>query len=324
MKIKLNRPRRRIVFLWGGAAMVLLGLYLTDPDGGASTALWLQRVTVMSLVIALAHWWRRAIFDYEGSDMGDLARRAREHPIGAAIIYACIMAAFIAFAFLFAGAARAQGVNAPVPAAAAQYLPVLRAEIRAHFPMHPAPELLASLIEHESACPRVSSCWKPSARLKSAREEGAGLGQITRAWRKDGTQRFDALQELVDRHPALSALTWDNVYQRPDLQLRAVVLKMRDIYMRFARVPGLEVPAVLAFADAGYNGGEGGVDADRRACRLRQGCDPARWFAHVAKTCTKSREALYGQRSACDINRHHVTDVLLVRAPRYAALSGWF
>jgi len=71
------------------------------------------------------------------------------------------------------------------------------------------------------------------------------------------------------------------------------------------------------FADAGYNGGLGGVDNERRACKLASWCDPNKWFDNVEKLCLKSKVALYGNRSACDINRHHVKDVLLTRSSKY-------
>jgi len=73
----------------------------------------------------------------------------------------------------------------------------------------------------------------------------------------------------------------------------------------------------LAFADAAYNGGIGGLDTERRACKLSSSCDHRKWFGNVEKFCMKSKTPLYGTRSACDINRHHVYDVLEVRSPKY-------
>lgn len=174
---------------------------------------------------------------------------------------------------------------------------------------------MGGLIEHESACPRPSSCWRPTARLKSAREEGAGLGQLTRAWRSDGSLRFDKLGEMREAHPALRELSWSTIYQRPDLQIRTMIVMVKADYQRFA---GTAVP--LHFADAAYNGGWGGVQKERRACGLKAGCDPQRWFGQVERVCLKSRAPLYGTRSACDINRHHVADVVNVRAPKYRGL----
>lgn len=155
--------------------------------------------------------------------------------------------------------------------------------------------------------------------MKSAREEGAGLGQITRAYRQDGSIRFDALAEMKAKHPSLKELSWSNVYNRPDLQIRAVVLKMRDNYSEFYKYAA-SIDDALAFADAAYNGGVNGVNLERRACKLSSSCDPNRWFGHVENFCMKSKAPLYGNRSACDINRHHVKDVLITRAAKYRNL----
>ncbi len=106
------------------------------------------------------------------------------------------------------------------------------------------------------------------------------------------------------------------MYSRPDLQMRAVVLKMRD-NIEYYQPYSSTFDDALAFADAAYNGGIGGLDRERRACKIEPNCDHKRWFGHVEKYCMKSKVALYGNRSACDINRHHVKDVLLIRASKY-------
>jgi hypothetical protein len=156
-------------------------------------------------------------------------------------------------------------------------------------------------------------CWNPGARLKSVREEGAGMGQITRAYRANGSLRFDSLTDLTRQYrDELDGLTWANVYGRPDFQLRALVLMSRD-----ATRPFKDTGDPLAFGDAAYNGGSTGVQQERRACRLTQGCDARLWFGHVANHCLKSRRPLYGGRSACDINREHVHNVLNVRRAKY-------
>ena len=173
------------------------------------------------------------------------------------------------------------------------------------------------MIEHESCISLTHSrCWNPASRLRSAREEGAGLGQLTRAFRSDGSIRFDALAELKTKHRSLAELTWTNIYTRPDLQVRAVVLKMQDNYTYYLPYAATTLDA-LAFADAAYNGGIGGLNSERRACKLSSTCDHTRWFGNVENYCLKSKAALYGNRSACDINRHHVTDVLQTRSGKY-------
>lgn len=311
--------RFRHLFLVGGSALVLAALYLTDPDQGITTGMLLLSLVTPLLAVGFVHLARKALHDYPEADARSLFAKAGEHPIGAGL--ALIALAIVAYGLmgLFGSVARAQDVRSYIPAAAEQYRVTFRGEQRAHWPDHPRPELLPALVEHESCLNlRHARCWNPSSRLKSAREEGAGFGQITRAWRPDGSLRFDALAEMRERHPALREWSWANVYQRPDLQLRAVVLKVRGDYQALRVVAD---PAErLAMADAAYNGGLGGVTKERRACGLRAGCDPQRWWGHVEQTCLKSRQPLYGGRSACDINRHHVSDVLVVRSPKY---RGW-
>lgn len=310
--------RHRTVLVWLAPIAVLALLWVTDPDGGASTKIWLLRLATAFLVVGFAHWIRRAWFDYPEADMQRLLQEARKSPTGAGLALVALAIIISAVLGLLAGQARAADISTYIAPQTHQYLPMLQAERARFWPDHPLPGVLPALIEHESGCfsmPR--KCWNPSSRLKSAREEGAGFGQITRAYRADGSVRFDALAEIRDRHPALGEWSWDNVYRRPDLQLRAVVLKARDDYqvLRAVRDP-IER---LRFADAAYNGGMGGVQAERRACGLVDGCNPQRWHGHVERHCLKSKAALYGNRSACDINRHHVRDVF-ARAAKYGGM----
>ena len=298
--------RFRHLFMIGGTTAAAGALLWTDPQGGIVTGLLGMTLVSNLAAVLMAHWSRKALYDYPEADAQQLFRIARGSSAGAGL-------ALVALAIVLNGLLGLFGrAMAGVPDAAQPLLPVLRAEIQAHWPDHPMPHYFGGLIDHESACPRPRSCWKPTAQLKSQREEGAGLGQLTRAYRADGSLRFDALAEMRDTHPALQGLDWATIYQRPDLQLRAIVLKARGDW----RWTG----GVIEFADLAYNAGRGRVSQDRRACALVKGCDPNLWFGHVERTCTASRKPIYGTRSACDISRHHVHDVLKVRAPRYEGL----
>lgn len=180
---------------------------------------------------------------------------------------------------------------------------------------------LGGLIEVESCISlKHSKCWNPGAKLSTKRELGIGLGQITKAFNEDGSVRFDALTELRLRHPMeLSEVSWRNIQDRPDLQLRMVVLKSKDNYSYYRKSSYSNMDA-LAFADASYNGGVGGLNRERTACKMKAGCDPSKWFGHVELVCLKSKAILYGHRSACDINREHVHDVLNIRMHKYSSL----
>lgn len=311
--------RFRHLFLLGGGIIVLAALLFTDPDGGVSTGMLMLKMVIPVLAILFAHVARKALFDYDEADFQSLLRKASESPTGAGLALVAIAIVIFGLLGLFGGNAHAQDVRTYIPAQAATYQSTLQAEQRKFWSDHPSPYLLASLVEQESCISLKSPrCWNPRSQLKTSREEGAGFGQITRAFRPDGTVRFDALSDMRKTHPALQDWSWMNVYQRPDLQLRALVLMSKDNFAALRVVADFQ--AKLAFSDAAYNGGLGGVNSDRRACAVKHGCDPQKWFGNVEQSCTKSHAALYGNRSACDINREHVTNVMLVRGPKY---RGW-
>ena len=303
--------RHRSLFLFGGALLAAFASFWTDPDvNGLSTLLGGLAIAQGVWAVAASHWARKALTDYPEADQRRLFAKAAEDPVGAGLALIALAIVFVGLLLVFSPRAHAD----TLPAGFATYEPILKAEQRAHWPDHPDPAALAALVEQES-CASLKSprCWNPAARLKSAREEGAGMGQITRAYRADGSLRFDALAGLRDQYGAeLSDLSWDTVYSRPDLQLRALVLMSRDSARPFRGSSGW-----LHFGDAGYNGGVAGVQKERRACKLSKGCDPGQWFANVELHCLKSRQPLYGGRSACDINREHVHNVFLVRRAKY-------
>ena len=203
-----------------------------------------------------------------------------------------------------------------IPPGAYQYIDTVKQESNKHFPALPIKEYIPSLIEHESCVTLTSKrCWQPTAQLKTSREEGAGLPQITRAYTKTGTLRFDKLAEMRVQYPLLlGQANWGNIYKRPDLQIRIITLLSRDNYNKLYQVK--DPLERLKFADSAYNGGLGSVNKDRILCGLQANCNPSVWFNNVEKYSYKSRVAIYGNRSAYDINRHHVRDVWK-KLPKY-------
>lgn len=221
---------------------------------------------------------------------------------------------------LIAGPAFAISVKTYIPKNAYEYLDTVYQEQQRLFKDHPLPDYFPALIEQESCISLThSKCWNPKSRLKTSREEGAGLGQITRAYTSAGKLRFDALAEMRRAHMSeLRDLTWGNVYSRPDLQIRAIILKIKDDYAKLYEIKN-PIRRSL-FVDAAYNGGMGGVKQERRICGLKRGCDPQQWFGHVELIKHKSTKPIYGNRSAYDINREHVRNVFYLRMPKYNQL----
>lgn len=306
---RATRPRTMFLLLGTAAAAGIS--FATDPDSsGLSTLLGGLALLQGVWAVAAAHLGRKALADYPEADQRTLFAKASESPVGAGLALIALAIIFLGLLLVFAPRAHAD----TLPAGFHKYGKALKGEQQRYWPEHPDPAALAALVEQES-CTSLKSprCWNPSARLKTPREEGAGMGQITRAYRSDGSLRFDTLSNLRNQYStALSELSWSTIYQRPDLQLRALVIMSRDAAHPFRFYAGW-----LHFGDAGYNGGTAGVQKERRACGLSGGCDPQRWFGNVELHCLKSRQPLYAGRSACDINRTHVHNVFLVRRAKY-------
>lgn len=206
----------------------------------------------------------------------------------------------------------------PIPPQAFNYKETIKEEINTYFPELATINYIPALIEHESCLSlRHSRCWSPTARrFIPGREEGVGLGQITRTWRSNGLIRFDTLNSLRNEYPeALHELSWDNVQQRPDLQIRAIVLLVRSEYERLWDIEDSFIR--LQMANAAYNGGPSMLKRERQVCHLAAGCDATVWFDNVEDFCVRSQTRRNNERSPCEINRHHVDDVFNFRLPRY-------
>ena len=224
----------------------------------------------------------------------------------------CVM--LLASSSLFA---QRLSVTTYIPPQGYVIIPQVMSATSSLMPDFTTPEYFGALMEHESCISLTHKrCLNPTAKLQTAKELGVGYGQITKTFRADGTIRFDTLASLRRAYPKeLKDLTWETIESRGDLQITAIVLLFRDSCKRM-RIIKNDFER-LAMCDAMYNGGPADLDRERRICGLTKDCDPQLWFGHVEKYCQKSKEPLYAGRSACDINRHHVRDVLLTRLGKY-------
>lgn len=203
-----------------------------------------------------------------------------------------------------------------IPKAAVSLLPILWMEIAAIWPDVPLKSALAAQVEQETCITLThSKCWNPRAELKTDREYGFGLGQIT------VTDRFNTFTELRQQNrDALGRWEWKDRYD-PRMQLRALTLMDRSLYQSMGFAANSYERMALQFA--GYNGGRGGVLKDRLVCRETTGCDPTRWFENIENTSTKSRVKWKGYgKSAFEINREYVQNIMVVRRGKYAAVTG--
>lgn len=327
------------------AALVLLWFYRTDPYGGADTITRLQFI-LLSIVASLPAYlvlrvlsgegrghdaWRAAMGImlprpppkgggrlYGPGELDEWEASKTRNPVAAAVLWAArIVAGAIIYAAIVCslgvvGSARAAPPDLPAPPAGALvHLPALQAELAAHWPAAPDRAAIAAQVEQET-CTSLRSrfCWSPHAELRTPREYGFGLGQLT------VTQRFNNFDAAKLLDGSLRAWAWADRFD-PARQMRVLVLMDRQAMrgIGHARTP-LEA---FAMALAAYNGGAGGLSADRRLCAQVEGCDPGTWWGNVETHSLKARaaQAGYGQ-SFYAINRGYVRAVLLERRVRYA------
>lgn len=303
-----NMKSVRLWVMWLAALAVVCWYYFTDPDNGAETVARLQWLAWVIVAAGPVYLLRRA---FHGARSDQAARKAMEHPVGAGLVF---LGLSILTGLLFLAVAGRASAN-ELPPMAHHYLPVLQAEIAGKWPAVPMRSALAAQVEQET-CPSLKSakCWNPRTELKTSREYGFGLGQLT------VTSRFDNFAEARKLDTSLRDWRWEDRFDAAR-QLRTMVLMDKDAFRRLAMVADERERFAMAFS--AYNGGLGGVLADRRVCAQVPGCDPGRWFGHVEMHSlkAKTKTAEYGQ-SFYAINRGYVQAVMHTRRGKYALAMG--
>lgn len=203
----------------------------------------------------------------------------------------------------------------PVPNSALPHLPTLRRVVDTYWNDAPYRSVFAGQVEQETCVSlKHKKCWSPYAELKTEREYGFGLGQIT------VTKSFDNFQAARKLDSSLKDWQWENRYNA-EFQLRTLVLTDRFNFGKFSWASSDHER--MAFALAAYNGGVGGVLSDRRICSTLPSCDPSRWFGNVEHTSRKAKTAVKGYgKSFFEINREYVHNILKIRQAKYVPHMG--
>lgn len=199
-----------------------------------------------------------------------------------------------------------------------QYIPAVIVESKQHFPTLTKPVLIAGQIEQET-CASVKKCWNPKTELKTSREYGFGLGQLTIAYNVKGQETMNNFKYAKTLHSSLANWKWEDRFN-PAYQIRTMIYMDKIAYnqMSFAK----NETERQAFMFSAYNGGAGGVMKDRALCKATAGCDPNVWFGNVAKYSFKAKVAVKGYgKSFFEINREYVNYIMNVRWIKY--VSSW-
>lgn len=199
------------------------------------------------------------------------------------------------------------GFSAPVNimAKAGKYLPTLSELVDRHWPDAPLREVMAGQIEQESR-------WKPGAELKTFREYGFGLAQIT------VTSRFDNFQEARQRLPPLRDWQWND---RWNVRHQMTYLVMTD-RANFQALRGLFEDDENRWAGAlvAYNAGMGTV-LQRRALALRtMSVTPAKWFGGLDSVQLPGENRMLYGRNLGERRNEYPRLIIKVRAPKYRGM----
>lgn len=193
---------------------------------------------------------------------------------------------------------------------ARELLPLLATVIRAQWPACPQPWVIAGKIEQESA-------WKVRAELKTSREYGFGLGQITIAYNADGTERFNNFAHALRVTMMSKTITWEKRFD-PTFQLTYSVLMDRANYAAVATFFDDDESRTAGMLIA-YNAGLGAI-LRRKAEAVRRGVDPPRkWYGGLESIHPRSEDrVLYGRPLYRRINEYPAL-IMRTRATKYRA-----
>ena len=134
---------------------------------------------------------------------------------------------------------------------------------------------------------------------------------ITRAYRVNGTVRFDTLARVRKSHKSLRSLTWENIKTKPRLQLRAMILHVNRIWESLPD-RATEVDKI-AMTMSAYNQGVGGLRKDIQLCKRTKNCNSNKWYGNVRdvkRSGFGTRKLGTIKRTAWSINRKHVNNTL--------------
>lgn len=217
----------------------------------------------------------------------------------------CRLSRIIVLAFLLLSVSASYTLAEKVPQKALQFAPMVKSVIDLHWRDMPLRESVGGQIEQESR-------WNDKAVLKTDRELGRGLAQMTI------TKNFNIYKEAVKYKP-LRDWNWEADPYNPQRQVTFMVLQdmgnFNTVKKMFSSDEDRWAGALVA-----YNAGLGTV-LKRRAVALKTIPDrSSKWFGGLdgVRLSYESR-LLYG-RNLGEMRNDYPRLILKVRSPKYKGL----
>ena len=163
------------------------------------------------------------------------------------------------------------------------------------------PWTMAGQVEQESN-------WKTKATLKTSRELGRGLGQLTITYKQDGSERFNTYRDAV-RMRALKGWDWQQDPYHARFQLTYLVITDRSHFAVIRPQFGNDKEASAAVLVA-YNAGFGTVLKRIAAARQAGQARPYLWFGGLDQVRSPGEGVLLYGKDLGDTRNEYPRKVL--------------
>ena len=263
-------------------------------------------LSIFSLVALFGHYLRKSLFPYANLQVAWTAA-VEKNSMPAALVYVAKIAFLFGLIWLATGfiSPSVAGAASEPTARAKRHLPALKTAIDTHWPAAPMRHYIAAQIEQESAG------WNPRAELKTSREYGIGLAQITIAYNADGTERFNNFKAA---QRIFKDWKWEDRFN-VKYQLGYAVINDRSSFQQVSRLmrdDDSRWRASLVSYNAGY-----GTVLQRRALAIRSGVPADRWVGGLDQVAMPYEQKLLYGRPLGKMRNEYPHIICDVRAPKY-------
>lgn len=135
MNILRKLLRLRPWGLGGGSILVLVYLYMTDPNNGALLPAFMGQLVTPIIAVWFAFLMRKVLLDYVKVE--ELYRKAKETSVGSSITFLAVALIMYGLLGLFGNQVHAQPASTFIPEQAKVYLPTLKKEQVQYWNDHP-------------------------------------------------------------------------------------------------------------------------------------------------------------------------------------------